>query len=169
MAFPTNIETLKSTWIPWETRWGHANHHNDISLLLERIQNTIGINSSTVPTSIAYRLANLESSVVIKTTDQVIWGVKTFSASPIIPTPTTDFQAATKKYVDDKKTYLKKSTTMAWTTKTVTDADVTTDCGIVWTANTEPVGYIKINVNNGNIVFTSTASETCTITYYILK
>lgn len=28
-------------------------------------------------------------------------GIKTFTASPIIPAPTTDLQAATKKYVDD--------------------------------------------------------------------
>lgn len=32
---------------------------------------------------------------------QNITKVKTFTASPIVPTPTTDFQAATKKYVDD--------------------------------------------------------------------
>lgn len=35
------------------------------------------------------------------TTTQTIWWVKTFSSSPIIPAPTTDLQAATKKYVDD--------------------------------------------------------------------
>jgi hypothetical protein len=33
--------------------------------------------------------------------DQNVAGVKTFSSSPIIPTPTTDMQASTKKYVDD--------------------------------------------------------------------
>jgi len=33
--------------------------------------------------------------------DQTVAGIKTFSSSPIVPTPTTDFQAATKKYVDD--------------------------------------------------------------------
>jgi hypothetical protein len=32
---------------------------------------------------------------------QTIAGVKTFSSSPIVPAPTTDLQAATKKYVDD--------------------------------------------------------------------
>lgn len=32
---------------------------------------------------------------------QNITEVKTFTASPIVPTPTTDFQVATKKYVDD--------------------------------------------------------------------
>jgi hypothetical protein len=43
-----------------------------------------------------------EDSVVVKlTTDQTIAGVKTFSSSPVVPTPTTDMQAATKKYADD--------------------------------------------------------------------
>jgi hypothetical protein len=32
-----------------------------------------------------------------------IAGVKTFSSSPIVPTPTTDMQASTKKYVDEKQ------------------------------------------------------------------
>ena len=32
---------------------------------------------------------------------QELYWIKTFNSSPIIPTPTTDFQAATKKYVDD--------------------------------------------------------------------
>ena len=34
---------------------------------------------------------------------QTIAGINTFSASPIVPTPTTDYQAATKKYNDDNK------------------------------------------------------------------
>lgn len=35
---------------------------------------------------------------------QTVAGVKTFSSSPIVPAPTTDLQAATKKYVDDSVT-----------------------------------------------------------------
>jgi hypothetical protein len=42
-----------------------------------------------------------DSAVVKLTTDQTVAGVKTFSSSPIVPAPTTDLQAATKKYVDD--------------------------------------------------------------------
>jgi len=38
---------------------------------------------------------------VSKTGNETVAGVKTFSSSPIIPAPTTDLQAATKKYVDD--------------------------------------------------------------------
>jgi len=36
-----------------------------------------------------------------KVSAETVAGVKTFSSSPIVPTPTTNFQAATKKYVDD--------------------------------------------------------------------
>lgn len=35
------------------------------------------------------------------TGNETVAGIKTFSASPIVPAPTTDLQAATKKYVDD--------------------------------------------------------------------
>ena len=42
------------------------------------------------------------STAVILTGDQTVAGVKTFSSSPIVPTPTTDYQASTKKYVDDE-------------------------------------------------------------------
>ena len=41
------------------------------------------------------------ASVVQTAGDQTVAGVKTFSSSPIVPAPTTDLQAATKKYVDD--------------------------------------------------------------------
>jgi hypothetical protein len=41
------------------------------------------------------------AGAVMDTGDETIAGVKTFSSSPIVPTPTTDMQAATKKYVDD--------------------------------------------------------------------
>ena len=41
------------------------------------------------------------ASVVQTAGDQAVAGVKTFSSSPIVPAPTTDLQAATKKYVDD--------------------------------------------------------------------
>lgn len=41
------------------------------------------------------------SRFVKLTGDETIAGIKTFSSSPIVPAPTTDMQAATKKYVDD--------------------------------------------------------------------
>lgn len=42
-----------------------------------------------------------DTDVVKLTGAQTVGGVKTFSDSPIVPAPTTDLQAATKKYVDD--------------------------------------------------------------------
>ncbi len=55
-----------------------------------------------------------DNNVVHKSGDETVGGVKTFSASPIVPTPTTGTQAASKTYVD---------TTAAAGTP---DADVTT-------------------------------------------
>jgi hypothetical protein len=42
-----------------------------------------------------------DNAVVKLTGTQTVAGVKTFSSSPVVPTPTTDMQASTKKYVDD--------------------------------------------------------------------
>lgn len=42
-----------------------------------------------------------DNAVVKLTGAQTVAGVKTFLDSPIVPAPTTDMQAATKKYVDD--------------------------------------------------------------------
>jgi len=41
------------------------------------------------------------SGGVLNTGNETIAGIKTFSSSPIVPAPTTDLQASTKKYVDD--------------------------------------------------------------------
>ena len=43
-----------------------------------------------------------DTTAVKLTGNQTIAGVKTFTSSPIVPTPTTDFQVVTKKYVDDR-------------------------------------------------------------------
>lgn len=43
-----------------------------------------------------------DNAVVKLTWNQTIWGTKTFSSSPEVPTPTTNMQASTKKYVDDQ-------------------------------------------------------------------
>jgi len=42
-----------------------------------------------------------------------IAGVKIFTTSPIVPTPTTDYQTATKKYVDDAAVALTGNQTVA--------------------------------------------------------
>ncbi|MFH1229994.1 MAG: LamG-like jellyroll fold domain-containing protein, partial [Planctomycetota bacterium] len=42
-----------------------------------------------------------DADVVHDTGNENVDGIKIFSSSPIVPTPTTDYQASTKKYVDD--------------------------------------------------------------------
>jgi len=42
----------------------------------------------------------LDGAMVHKTGNESIAGIKTFSSSPVVPTPTTDYQAATKAYAD---------------------------------------------------------------------
>lgn len=63
---------------------------------------------------------DLDAENVKKTGDQTIEGVKTFESSPVIPAPTTDMQASTKEYVDDKDT---AQTSALSTHKTSTDHD----------------------------------------------
>src|SRR5665647_316894 len=41
-----------------------------------------------------------DSTTVHNTTDETIGGIKTFSSSPVVPTPTTGNQATNKTYVD---------------------------------------------------------------------
>ena len=48
-------------------------------------------------------LTTVLSGYVKNTGNETIAGVKTFSSSPIVPTPTTDNQVANKKYVDENK------------------------------------------------------------------
>ena len=49
---------------------------------------------------VQWTVDQVSGSVIELTGDQTIAGVKTFSSSPIVPTPTTDYQASTKEYVD---------------------------------------------------------------------
>ena len=78
----------------------------------KKLTNTIY--SPTNPTSEAAIRAQIDDSIqevydqssrndatVNLTGDQTVAGIKTFSSSPIVPTPTTNLQASTKKYVDD--------------------------------------------------------------------
>jgi len=65
------------------------------------------VSSTVTVTELGY-LANASSELqaqidatVKDTGNQTVAGVKTFSSSPIVPTPTTDMQTSTKKYVDD--------------------------------------------------------------------
>ena len=64
------------------------------------IENSIDIIEGDVST-LNSNVATLNNTTVKLTGTQTIDDVKTFTSSPIVPTPTTDFQVSTKKYVDD--------------------------------------------------------------------
>ena len=53
------------------------------------------------PAGFKTELETAFSGKVATTGDETVGGVKTFTSSPVVPAPTTDLQAATKKYVDD--------------------------------------------------------------------
>lgn len=59
------------------------------------------IQSHISSTSNPHSVTAAQVSAVATSGNETVAGVKTFSSSPIVPTPTTDYQAATKKYVDD--------------------------------------------------------------------
>ena len=73
---------------------------------------------SATQTAVSAVSGKADDNAVVKLTGaQSVAGVKTFSDSPIVPTPTTDYQVATKKYVDDNA----GGSGGAWTTLQLTD------------------------------------------------
>jgi len=59
------------------------------------------IDNHLASTSNPHSTTAAQVSAVALTGDETVAGVKTFTSSPIVPTPTTDMQASTKKYADD--------------------------------------------------------------------
>lgn len=69
---------------------------------LWNVDNTSDTNKPvSTATQNALNLKANDNSVVHTTWDENVAWIKTFASSPIVPTPTTNFQASTKKYVDD--------------------------------------------------------------------
>jgi len=68
-------------------------------LMLDQHLKDIHTAINAAEASIATSAAD-DANSVHQTGTETIGGVKTFSSSPIVPTPTTDFQASTKAYVD---------------------------------------------------------------------
>jgi len=69
----------------------------------------------------------LDAANVKLTGNQTVAGVKTFSSSPVVPTPTTDMQACTKKYAED---YANSKSPLNITDGSITDlklSDASTD------------------------------------------
>lgn len=80
--------TAPSTFI-----YTHIPNYNELSDSLTSDLSTVAASSKSVKT--------LNDTKVSKTGNESIDGIKTFNTSPILPTPTTDMQGSTKKYVDD--------------------------------------------------------------------
>ena len=90
----TAVDHLKLTG--GEVIFGPEAHHiNSLNEEMVAIQTALGITGAF--------------NFVADTGNETVAGVKTFSSSPIVPTPTTDMQASTKLYVDTLKTALKKN------------------------------------------------------------
>ncbi len=58
------------------------------------------IDDTTIAPNKAFSNQYTNNNFVKLTGNQTVAGVKTFTSSPIVPAPTTDFQVATKNYVD---------------------------------------------------------------------
>lgn len=111
----------------------------------------LNADSSTTAMTL-YGNATSVSNGVYTTGNQTIGGIKTFSSSPIVPAPTTDLQAATKKYVDDKAS---SDATYIITNQTEFNA---------WVANTVPGSYTYVKIKAG----TYTLTNNTTIDLYTL-
>lgn len=76
-----------------------------------------GTNIKTINGSTILESGNI--NLVDLTTNQTISGIKTFSSSPIVPTPTTGTQVANKDYVDSLKTIATGTATFNSTTNNI--------------------------------------------------
>lgn len=85
----------------------------------------------------------LADSAVQDTGAETIAGVKTFSSSPIVPAPTTDLQAATKKYVDDNAGGGALSDLSDVNTSTPTDKNVLVADGVDFESRPLVIGDIS--------------------------
>lgn len=92
MTLPENIDTTYPDDGSDASVKAHQQHHDEIHAKLNGIEPGADVTDA----------ANVAAAgAVMLTGAQTVAGVKTFSSSPLIPAPTTDLQAATKKYVDD--------------------------------------------------------------------
>ncbi len=110
---PGDVETLTLT-VP-DDAVSYAKVQNIVSddVLLGNVSGADKVISELTPTQVR-TLINVESGAdvtdatnvaaagaVMDTGNEAVAGIKTFSSSPIVPTPTTDMQVSTKKYIDD--------------------------------------------------------------------
>ena len=129
-SVPTGKEILGTTYI--------KDTDNNIAATIEDLVDWCNNANGTYTD---WTTTGLRTDFVDNSTAQTVAGVKTFSSSPIVPTPTTDYQASTKKYVDDNiALYGVSSGTYTPT--------VVASYGFTSVTNIEPCIYMRV----GNIV-----------------
>lgn len=111
-------------------------------------------------------------TVVHLATAEAITGVKTFNVSPVVPTPTTNMQASTKKYVDDTvaanvSTVSSATTTSLGVVQLAGDLSGTAAApliagGAITEAKLAPAVVTKLNATGGDV--TSVAGKTGAVT-----
>jgi len=78
---------------------GYSPSSFDVSGAAATVQSNLTIHLSDVANP--HEVTAAQAGAVATTGNETVAGIKTFSSSPIVPTPTTDYQVATKKYVDE--------------------------------------------------------------------
>ena len=101
------------------------------------------------------------SDMVSLSEDQTIAGIKTFSSSPIVPTPTTSTQVASKGYADGL--FVSASETVAGKVELATNAEVQT--GTDTTKAVTPAGFRGASLGQGQTWQDVTASRVAGTTY----
>lgn len=93
--------------------------------------------------------------------NQTIADVKTFSISPVVPTPTTDYQASTKKYVDDIIGTIPSSPVVSVNTRTgaVTGLAEASDLTSHTSNTSNPHSVTKAQVGLGSVDNTADAAK----------
>jgi hypothetical protein len=79
---------------------GYNGYYEDGEVVVAGVSSAFGRTGAVVAVTGDYEASEVTNAVTDNTA-QDITEIKTFTVSPIVPTPTTDFQASTKKYVDD--------------------------------------------------------------------
>src|SRR6185312_2636086 len=83
------------------TDWTDGTGQQVDAAYLNALDTQVNTNTTDIATNTSAITAKASDSAVVHNTGaETVAGVKTFSASPIVPTPTTSTQAATKGYVD---------------------------------------------------------------------
>jgi len=145
VAYMKWLDTSNATYYYYKER----NHNNTAWVTLFRY---------TVATKVMEVVSNgvvlQDSALVHKTGNETIAGVKTFSSSPIVPTPIEDYHASTKKYVDEQILIVNASI----------EKTTTPIIGLIWNQTDDTYKRIGKNINylsiDGTGEFTSWKSPT---------